>query len=79
MMLFCILCLTYVSAAAVLDDEPQESAEDAAQERLAWEQAHSVLPWELATDDDNPPAKLFRNFLKTEIENQKRGSCDFER
>ena len=27
----------------------------------------------------NPPAKLFRNFLKTEIENQKRGSCDFER
>ena len=36
----------------MLDDEPQESAEDAAQERLAWEQAHSVLPWELATDDD---------------------------
>jgi hypothetical protein len=27
----------------------------------------------------NPPAKLFRNFLKTEIENQKRRSCDFER
>jgi hypothetical protein len=52
MLFLCILCLTYVSAAAVLDDEPQESAEDAAQERLAWEQAHSVLPWELATDDD---------------------------
>ena len=29
--------------------------------------------------DPNPLAKLFRNFLKTEIENQKRGSCDFER
>jgi hypothetical protein len=29
--------------------------------------------------ETNPPAKLFRNFLKTEIENQKRGSCDFER
>ena len=28
---------------------------------------------------ENPPAKLFRSFLKTEIENQKRASCDFER
>ena len=42
---------------------------------------HARQHWMLLrrTLDVNPPAKLFRNFLKTEIENQKRGSCDFER
>jgi hypothetical protein len=37
------------------------------------------MPHYCGLRDINPPAKLFRNFLKTEIENQKRGSCDFER
>jgi len=41
--------------------------------------AERLNPGTALAVDDNPPAKLFRNFLKTEIENQKRGSCDFER
>ena len=46
---------------------------------IARESCSIFMPTGQFLKDKNPPAKLFRSFLKTEIENQKRASCDFER